>query len=209
MFQSFFSFLSFKDRPASNPLDSHVSSMSHRVDVQLDLDETSCEFNDDASSLRTSEYTHGQELSGWVLKVTPGGIVVTLPNTETGLVLRDEVCWPGFPVHYKKGDWVDVVVVSFKPERGLGLSIRRAKTKERIRAVYATVRPGVVLEGRIKTVKDYGVFISIGPGVQGLCHVSRISDISKYGKHAIGQTLSVRVLEFDEANDRIALEIVE
>lgn len=163
---------------------------------------------DDEPGLRESEYTPGQELGGWILKVSPGGIVVTLPNTETGLVLRDEISWPGYPVTYKKGNWVDVVVTAVKPNRGLFLSIRKAKSSERVKAIYDTIKVGGVMQGRIKSVKDYGVFVSVGPGVEGLCHASNIPDISIYDRRCIGKNLNVRVIEFDPANDRIQLEPV-
>jgi len=199
MFESFFSFLSFKESPQRNQI-------SAPDPVEIDSDDRGNEI--EAPVLRVSEYTHGQELSGWVLKVNDGGIVVSLPNTETGLVLRDEVSWRGYPKKFKKGDWVDVVVMAFKPEKGLFLSIRRANSAERIKAVYETVTVGAVLSGKIKSVKDYGVFVSVGPGVEGLCHVSHITDISAFDKHAIGQDVKVRVLEFIEAEDRIQLEFV-
>jgi small subunit ribosomal protein S1 len=189
--QRFFSFLSFKK--SENDLPDFLEQPA---------------ASDDQSALRESEYAPGQELGGWILKVSPGGIVVTLPNTETGLVLRDEISWPGYPVSYKKGNWVDVVVTSVKRDRGLFLSIRKAKSAERVKAIYDTIKVGAIMQGRIKSIKDYGVFVSVGPGVQGLCHESNIADISKFGKHSIGKDIDVRVIEFDPANDRIQLEPV-
>jgi len=156
--------------------------------------------------LNSSEYVRGQELSGWVIKVSPGGIVVRLPNKETGLVLRDEICWPGYPIKYKKGSWVDVVVTSFKPGRGLFLSIRRAKSKERIESIYKNLVVGSMVDGRIRSIKDYGVFISVGPGVQGLCHISQLKDISLFTNQSIGDHIKVRVIEFDRSTGRIQLE---
>lgn len=161
----------------------------------------------EAPAMISSEYEYGQEWRAQILKFMPGGgFIVMLPNSETGLVLRDEVSWAGYPVQYRKGEWVDVVVISFKPEKGLFLSIRRARSAERLKAIYETVRPGAVLDGKIKSVKDYGVFVSVGPGVQGLCHVSRIPDISIYGRHSIGQDVKVNVLSFDKVEERIQLE---
>lgn len=155
-----------------------------------------------------SEYTPRQELSGWILKVSPGGIVVTLPNCETGLVLRDEISWPGYPRKFKKGDWVDVVVTSFNSERGLYLSIRRARSEERVKAIYETIKVGEVIDGRIKSIKPYGVFVTVGPGVSGLCHVSSLNDMTQYDKESIGQVIKVRVIGFNPLENRIELEPV-
>lgn len=155
-----------------------------------------------------SEYTPRQELSGLILKVSPGGIVVTLPNRETGLVLRDEISWPGYPRQFKKGDSVDVVVTSFNPERGLYLSIRRARSEERVKAVYERIKVGEVIDGRIKSIKPYGVFVTVGPGVSGLCHVSSLNDIAQYDKKSIGQDIKVRVIGLNPLAHRIELEPV-
>lgn len=166
------------------------------------------ETGEENSALRESEYTPGQELGGWILKVSPGGIVVTMPNSETALVLRDEISWPGYPVIYKQGSWVDVVVTAFKPDRGLFISIRKARSAERIKAVYETIEVGKIMQGRIKSIKDYGIFVTVGPGVEGLCHASNIPDILNIRKYSCGNSIDVRVLEFDPSNHRIQLEPV-
>lgn len=185
----FLSFLSFKKTPASIPEDDDefVETLA-------------------PAHLRVSEYAPGQELGGWVVRASEGGVIVMLPNRETGMVVRDEISWPGYPMTYKKGSWVNVVVTTFKPERGLYLSIRGALRTERINAVYDKLNVGDVLEGRIKSIKDYGVFVTIGPGVSGLYHESRIQDISAFDRHSIGKSLNVRVIEVNRSADRIQLE---
>ena len=81
------SFLSFKKTPVPIPED--------------DDDDDDSAVTLAPTPLRVSEYTPGQELSGWVVRVSDGGVVVMLANRETGMVVRDEISWPGYPVNYK------------------------------------------------------------------------------------------------------------
>lgn len=195
MFQRLFSLFSPEKAPAELP--GTIGSVPQHAAA-----------NDSGGKRWESEYTPRQELSGWVLKVSPGGIVVKLPNCETGLVLRDEISWPGYPKKFKKGDWVDVVVTSFDAEHGLYLSIRRARSEDRVKSVYENINVGGLMDGRIKSIKPYGIFVTVGPGVAGLCHVSRLKDITEYDKKSIGRAIKVRVVGFNPDIHRIELEPV-
>jgi small subunit ribosomal protein S1 len=95
--------------------------------------------------------------------------------------------------------------------RDLVLS-RRALLEDEQRAAAAAVRrtivPGAVVHGRVVSVRDYGAFVDLGGGVQGLLHVSdmgwsRVSDTS--GMVAAGDEITVKVLRVDEATQKIAL----
>ena len=195
MFQRLYSFFSPAKTPAELP--GTIGSVPQRAAA-----------NKSGGKRWESEYTPQQELSGWVLKVSPGGIVVTLPNCETGLVLRDEISWAGYPKKFKKGDWVDVVVTSFDAEHGLYLSIRRARSEDRVKSVYENINVGGLMDGRIKSIKPYGIFVTVGPGVAGLCHVSRLKDITEFDKNSIGQAIKVRIVGFNPDTHRIELEPV-
>ena len=89
---------------------------------------------------------------------------------------------------------------------------RRALLEEEQRSNAAGVRqsivPGAVLTGRVASVREFGAFVDLGAGVQGLLHVSemgwsRVSDTSQVVTP--GETITVKVLRVDEATQKIAL----
>src|SRR6185312_11848482 len=96
-------------------------------------------------------------------------------------------------------------IVEYK-EGGKNLVVsRRALLEEEQRASAAEVRrsivPGAVLTGRVASVRDFGAFVDLGGGVQGLLHVSemgwsRVSDTSLLVKP--GDEITVKVLRIDE-----------
>ena len=100
-------------------------------------------------------------------------------------------------------------------ENGRNLVIsRRALLEDEQRAAAAVVRrtivPGAVVTGRVVSVRDFGAFIDLGGGIQGLLHVSemgwsRVSDPASVATP--GQEITVKVLRVDEATDKISLSL--
>lgn len=78
---------------------------------------------------------------------------------------------------------------------------------DRVEALTASVEIGRIYEGRVASVKDFGAFIEILPGKDGLCHISELSDqyVSSVGDVCkIGDTLRVKVIAIDD-QDRVKL----
>lgn len=85
------------------------------------------------------------------------------------------------------------------------LEVEQAARAEEVRR---SIVPGAVLEGRVVSVRDFGAFVDLGGGVQGLLHVSeigwsRVADAAQALK--VGDVLSVKVLRVEEGGGRIAL----
>ena len=103
-------------------------------------------------------------------------------------------------------------IIEFK-EGGKDLVVsRRALVEEEERAGAAEIRrsivPGAVLTGRVSSVREFGAFINLGAGVEGLLHVSemgwsRVSDTSQVVQP--GDAITVKVLRVDEATQKISL----
>ncbi len=103
-------------------------------------------------------------------------------------------------------------IIEYK-EGGRNLVVsRRALIEEEQRANAAEIRraivPGAVMPGRVTSVRDFGAFIDLGGGVQGLLHVSemdwaRVSDASQIVKP--GQEVTVKVLRVDAGTQKISL----
>jgi len=78
---------------------------------------------------------------------------------------------------------------------------------ERIEAMTASVQVGKIYKGRVTSIKDFGAFIEIVPGKDGLCHISELSEdyVSSVGEFCrVGDILPVKVILVDE-QDRVKL----
>src|SRR5688500_2744110 len=87
-------------------------------------------------------------------------------------------------------------------------SLQEAEQKQRAEAVRRALTPDAVITGRVASVREFGVFVDIGGGVQGLLHVSemgwsRVNDPSQMFKP--GEEITVKVLQVDDAKDKISL----
>ena len=108
---------------------------------------------------------------------------------------------------------LDLMILKMDKYRGNIVVSRKAisdvELKEQRAEILSTIKEGSVVEGKIKNITDYGIFVDLG-GVDGLVHVTDISwrkinhpsDI-----HQLGQTINVKVLKFDEELSRLSLGI--
>lgn len=155
----------------------------------------------------TTHYTRGQMLFGRVIRASSGGLSIELPNHEIGFVTSQEMGWPDFPIPYRLGGWVWVTVLSFKPSKALYLSLKKAQAKANIEKNFKIWKNGDVLHGKIKSMLDYGVFVTIDAGVDGLVHVSSFPGKSPYD-YEVGASVTVRIIKIDHDAKRIQLEFV-
>lgn len=155
----------------------------------------------------TTAYETGQVITGRISGVHEYGCFVRLPNGESGLVFRQQMCWPGQNISVELGDEVVVKILGFKTGRGLALSMREARTDELFDEFIASHGLGSKIQGQIKTVLDYGVFVIVAPGVCGLLHVSSIPHTQIYGRASIGQNIDVQLAGVDANQRRIQLEL--
>jgi small subunit ribosomal protein S1 len=156
-------------------------------------------------------YQEGTPLTGRVVRRLKGGYFVDLGGARAFL--------PGSQVDLRKpedydawlGQTVQVKVLSIDPQKRTVVVSRRALLEEerekRRRQVLAQLRPGAVLEGVVKNITDYGVFVDLG-GVDGMIHKSdlswqRVQHPSEVVR--VGQALRVKVLAYDEATGRVSL----
>lgn len=153
------------------------------------------------TSMKVGDVTHGV-VSG----IAEYGLFVRLHNGETGLVYQTEVCWAGQNISYTYGQRVKLLVIGFKPGRGLYFSIRKAMLPEVFKEFAASHGVDSRFTGRIKSVQDYGVFVTISPGVEGLFHCSNIPDMSVYNKDSIGRSLDVVIMSMDPERMHIQLK---
>ncbi|HPS38139.1 MAG TPA: 30S ribosomal protein S1, partial [Candidatus Cloacimonadota bacterium] len=153
----------------------------------------------------------GTELDGEVKNITQYGAFVDLGGID-GLLHLTDMSW-GKINHPSEmlaiGDKVKVKVIGFDPETNkisLGLKQLVPHPWENIEIKYPE---GTRITGKVVSVKSFGAFIELEPGVEGLVHISemswtkKISDARKIVK--IGDTINAIVLEMDKENRRISL----
>lgn len=167
-----------------------------------------------AASLRQLEdaFRAGLPVEGRVERVVKGGYEVRIGGQRGFCPMSqiDTVRAAGPEAH--QGQVYAFRIVEFK-EGGKNLVVsRRVLMEEEQQTQAAEIRArivaGAVLSGRVVSVRDYGAFVDLGAGVQGLLHVSemawsRVSDPAKL--LSPGQEITVKVLRVDEAGHKVAL----
>ena len=154
----------------------------------------------------TTEYEVGEELTGFITGVKEYGYFVKLPNGESGLIFHSDVAFPGQDTVVAIGDKVRVVVVAFKPGRGLALSIRKAAVSDLYAEFFNDHHVGEIITGTIKSVVDYGIFVRLAPGIDGLLHINNLQDLRVRDRSRINEPIKVRIMAMDRNTRRIALD---
>ncbi len=127
----------------------------------------------------THRYPVGAHVAGRVISVTDYGAFVELEQGIEGLVHVSEMTWSKRIKHPSKlvnvGDQVDCVVLSVNPqERRISLGMRQLAPNP-WDALHDKYPVGATVEGRVRNLTDFGAFIEIEEGIDGLVHVSNLS----------------------------------
>lgn len=156
----------------------------------------------------------GSVIEGTVQRIAPFGVFVNVGGVD-GLVHVSELAWhhvdnPEEVVH--PGDTVRVRVLKVDPDSGrVSLSMKEAQPSPWEQSL-ANLEAGDVVEGVVRRLVDFGAFVEIRPGVEGLVHVSQISHqrVDKpWDVLEEGQSVRVKVLSVEPERKRISLSIRE
>jgi small subunit ribosomal protein S1 len=165
----------------------------------------------EARSELVANLKEGQVLQGVVKNITDYGAFVDLGGVD-GLLHVTDIAWrrinhPSEALHI--GQTVNVQVVRFNPETqriSLGMKQLEADPWEQVAAKYPA---GAKFVGRVTNITDYGAFVELEPGIEGLVHVSEMSWTKKNvhpGKIvSTSQEVEVMVLDVDPVKRRISL----
>lgn len=160
------------------------------------------------------KFPAGTVIEGQVKNITDFGIFVGVDEGIDGLVHISDLSWTKRVKHpselFKKGDMVKAVVLNIDRENErFSLGIKQLSTDpwDTIPKVYA---PGTIVRGKATSVTDFGVFLEVEEGIEGLIHVSELStekvespkDFAK-----VGDELEAVVLNVDTVDRKIALSI--
>lgn len=162
-----------------------------------------------------ARYNEDDTVSGKVVSLADFGAFVAVEPGLDGLVHVTELSWTDHVAHPREvlqiGQQVDVKVISIDMDnRRLGLSVKRL-TENPWELVAKEVSPGDIIEGEIKNVVDFGIFVELRPGVDALVHVSDLSWTEKIddlaAHYEVGQTVKAKVLDIDAEAGRASLGI--
>lgn len=157
----------------------------------------------------------GSRVIGRVVSVTDYGAFVELEPGVEGLIHISEMTWSRRMKHPSRvvrvGDSVEAVVLDIKPkDRRISLGIKQLEADP-----WTTVADrysiGSVVEGRVRKITDFGVFIEIEEGIDGLVHISDLSWTKRVGHPSEllkkGQLMQAVVLHIDAENRRLSLGV--
>ncbi|MCL2341156.1 MAG: 30S ribosomal protein S1 [Proteobacteria bacterium] len=162
-----------------------------------------------------SQYAPGSRGKGKVVSITDYGVFVELEEGVEGLVHISEMSWSKKPRHPSKivtvGEEIEVQVLKVEAETkriSLGMKQLQPNPWDVVEESYPV---GSVIEGKIKNITDFGIFIGIEEGIDGLIHVSDLSWTERIKhpseKYSKGETIQAVVLKIDKENERFSLGV--
>jgi small subunit ribosomal protein S1 len=165
-------------------------------------------------SLVEERYPVGTKVAGKVKTITDFGIFIGFEEGVDGLVHVSEMSWTKKIKHpgelYKKGQEIEAVVLNIDPRNErFSLGIKQL-APDPWKEVSRRYRRGEMVTGKVTNVTDFGAFVELEEGIEGLVHVSEISrekverpsDVLK-----VGDTVSAVVLNIDPHERRIGLSM--
>ncbi len=160
-------------------------------------------------------YPEGTRLTGRVTNLTDYGCFVEIEEGVEGLVHVSEMDWTNKNIHPSKvvnvGDVVEVMVLDIDEERRrISLGLKQCKSNP-WQQFAETHNKGDRVEGKIKSITDFGIFIGLEGGIDGLVHLSDIS-WNVAGEEAVreykkGDEIAAVVLQVDAERERISLGV--
>lgn len=155
----------------------------------------------------------GAMLPGTVKNITDYGVFIDLGGID-GLLHITDISWGRVnhpSEHFSVGDEVEVVVLKFDPETERVSLGYKQKSEDPWTVVDKKFPPGSRVRGRVVSLVDYGAFVEIEEGVEGLIHVSEMSWTKKVVNPAkilnVGDEVEAIVSELDMDNRRISLSL--
>jgi small subunit ribosomal protein S1 len=202
---------------------SKLYKVSDEIDVKIlkydkDSDRVSLgikQLRPDPWATVTERYPVGSKTVGKVVSITDYGVFVEIEEGVEGLIHISEMTWSKKPRHPSKlvavSDEIEVMVLNIETETkriSLGMKQLQPNPWDLVSENYPV---GSIIEGKIKNITDFGIFIGIEEGIDGLIHVSDLSWTERIKhpteKYAKSDTIQAVVLKIDRENERFSLGV--
>jgi small subunit ribosomal protein S1 len=164
--------------------------------------------------LLKQKYQKGSRIKGVIRNITDFGIFVGIEEGIDGLVHISDISWTQKIKHpsemYNKGDEIEAVVLNIDEESNkfsLGIKQLDNDPWDEIPRRY---RVGDLVKGRVTNITDFGIFLELEQGIEGLIHISELSDekikdIRSFA--AVGDSLETEIIHLDPRERKIGLSI--
>ncbi|HEV8604294.1 MAG TPA: 30S ribosomal protein S1 [Tepidisphaeraceae bacterium] len=161
------------------------------------------------------KYPPGSVVEGKVRNIANYGAFIEIEEGIDGLLHVSDLSWTkkiGHPSEMlKKGESVRAVVLSVDQEKQrIALGLKQMQEDPWVNVIPANYRPGMVVKGHVTKIANFGVFVELEPGLEGLLHISEISDqkIEKPEEALkVGEELDVKILRVDSEERKIGLSL--
>jgi len=160
-----------------------------------------------------AKYPEGSIIEGKIRNITDFGMFVGIESDIDGLIHVSDISWTKRIKHpgelYKKGQEVKAVVLKVDAENekfSLGVKQLEKNPWEELRSKYGA---GAVISGTVTNVTDFGIFVEIEEGMEGLVHISEVGKKDKplTEIYPVGSTVSAVIKNIDPDNQKVGLSI--
>ncbi len=164
--------------------------------------------------LLEERYPVGTVVRGQIRNITDFGLFLGVEEGIDGLIHVSDLSWTKRVTHpgtlYSVGDEVEAVVLNVdKESERFSLGIKQLEP-DPWAGIHSRYRVGFIVQGKVTNITDFGLFVELEPGIEGLVHVSELSsekidDVSKVAQ--VGQEIQAEVLNIDQEERKISLSM--
>jgi small subunit ribosomal protein S1 len=160
-------------------------------------------------------YAAGSVVEGRVRKLTDFGAFIEIEEGIDGLVHISDLSWTKRVKHpsevVKKGQLVQAVILNIDaPSRRLSLGVKQLQP-DAWESFFRAHQVNDVVRGRVCRAANFGVFVELAPGVEGLCHRTEIPGVTEqkpdHSPLPIGEEMDFKIVRLNEAEKKIGLSI--
>ena len=161
------------------------------------------------------KYPAGTVVAGKVRNLTNYGAFVEIEEGIDGLLHVSDISWTKKITHpseaLKKGDEIQCVVLSVDQEKNrVALGLRQLTEDPWVHAIPSNYHPGMIVKGKVTKITNFGVFVELEPELEGLLHISEISDQKVENPQDVvklGDELEVKIIRVDLEDRKIGLSL--
>ena len=165
--------------------------------------------------LVSEKYPVGTIVSGAVRNLTNYGAFIEIEPGIDGLLHVSDISWTEKIAHpnekYKKSDEVECMVLEIDQEKQrISLGIKQMHEDPWQHAIPEAYKPGMVVHGRVTKITNFGVFVELEEGLEGLLHISELADKKVENPQDIvkpGEEVNVKILRVDLEDRKIGLSL--
>jgi small subunit ribosomal protein S1 len=164
-----------------------------------------------------TKYPIGTKIEGKIKSLTDFGAFVGLDEGIDGLIHISDMSWTKHVKHpseiFKKGQKVDAIVLKIDKEKErLSLGYKQLTTDPWEDAIPTSHQLGSPARGKITKITDFGIFVELESGVEGLIHVSELGldqNTRMEDRFKVGEDIQAKVIKVDKDERKIALSLRE